>query len=139
MIFFKKINDVWGHQKGDKVLVAFCQRLKQCIPDSQLFGRVGGEEFALLLANTPEINHQELTNTIVNELSRNPLFIDNEPFPLTISAGIAAWSEGQKYETLFKYADQALYQAKNNGRNQWQEYLPSENMLPNPNFTPSLL
>jgi diguanylate cyclase (GGDEF)-like protein len=137
--FFKKINDVWGHQKGDKVLVAFCQRLKQCIPDSQLFGRVGGEEFALLLAETTEINHQELINTIVNELSRHPLTIDNEPFPLTISAGMAAWSEGQKYETLFKYADLALYQAKNNGRNQWQEYLPCENTLPNQNFTPSLL
>ena len=137
--FFKKINDVWGHQKGDKVLVAFCQRLKQFIPDSQLFGRVGGEEFALLLANTPKINHQELTNTIVNELSRNPLSIDNEPFPLTISAGMAVWSEEQKYETLFKYADLASYQAKNNGRNQWQKYLPCENMNPNSNFTPSLL
>lgn len=136
--FFKKINDVWGHQKGDKVLVAFCQRLKQFIPDSQLFGRVGGEEFALLLANTPEINHQELTNTIVNELSRNPLIIDNEPFPLTISAGMVRWSEEQKYETLFKYADQALYQAKNNGRNQWCKYQHVEHINEDSNFTPSL-
>lgn len=136
--FFKRINDEWGHQKGDKVLIEFCRRVEKIIPDNQLFARVGGEEFALLLSTASDKYNRELADLIVKEIARTPLIIDNEPFPLTISAGIVKKVAGQKYETLFKYADQVLYQAKNNGRNQCREYLQVENVSPMQDFTSSV-
>lgn len=120
--FFKIVNDKLGHQTGDSVLIEFCHQLKKCLPANQLFGRIGGEEFALLLANTLENNHQKIVDNIVYHFYQNPLFINGEPYPLTISAGMVEWSEGERYETLFKYADQALYLAKTSGRNQLKNY-----------------
>lgn len=119
--FFKKINDKFGHQTGDKILIEFCYEIKKCIPTNQLFGRIGGEEFALLFSNTHKKNHRQYVNCIVNHFSNNPIIIDDQPYPLTVSAGMAEWVAGNTYEILFKYADQSLYLAKNNGRNQWQE------------------
>jgi diguanylate cyclase (GGDEF)-like protein len=136
--YFKKVNDELGHQKGDKVLIEFCRLVKLCLPAKQLFGRVGGEEFALLLSNESDKSHEALTDLIVTEIGKKPLIIDNEPLPLTISAGMAKWVEGQKYEILFKHADQALYQAKNNGRNQWQEYQHNETLQAPASLIPSV-
>lgn len=120
--FFKKINDMFGHQTGDQVLIEFCYQLKKLLPANHLLGRIGGEEFALLFSNTPEKNHQKLVDHIVNHFPKNPLIINGASYLLTISVGIVECSVGEQYETLFKYADQALYLAKRNGRNQWQKH-----------------
>lgn len=119
---FKKINDKWGHQKGDRILIEFCRRIKNILPKNKIFGRVGGEEFAILLTGISKNSFCDTTDLIVTEIARQPLLIGNELFPVTISAGMVRKSYGQTYETLFNLADQALYQAKNGGRNQWREY-----------------
>lgn len=119
--YFKTINDTYGHPFGDQVLKRFSLCLRSVVKDKGVVGRIGGEEFAVLLSNV-SINE---AIKVADELQREirSLYIWNkgeqESIRLTASIGMAAnHSEELLYTSLFKRADEALYQAKNQGRNQ---------------------
>lgn len=113
--YFKKVNDSYGHQMGDEVLVRVAQITKRQARESDLVGRIGGEEFVWLLrgADTAEVESlaERLRCAIEDGSSR-----DNMPH-VTVSMGIAIFTDRDTPEGLFARADRALYAAKNNGRN----------------------
>jgi diguanylate cyclase (GGDEF)-like protein len=110
---FKSINDSFGHDVGDQVIVAVANALKTHSPDQALVGRMGGEEFAVLV---PADTAGELAYRL-REAVETPAF-ENGP-PVTISAGVAegAITSEQDWRLLYIAADEALYEAKNAGRN----------------------
>lgn len=116
---FKQVNDTYGHQTGDKVLQEFSSRLISSLRQYDILARYGGEEFTLLLpdtkANTAMVIAEKLRNTIAQ-----PVFcLDNgEELSVTASFGVAT-NQGEHidWQQLISLADQALYQAKENGRN----------------------
>jgi len=111
---FKKINDTYGHDTGDRVLKQFAQTISQSIRDSDLLARWGGEEFILLIINAePEM--AKLVAEKIRKITEETEFevVKN----LTISLGIASLTADDNEESLINRADNALYEAKNNGRN----------------------
>ncbi|MGD8192284.1 diguanylate cyclase domain-containing protein [Brevibacillus ginsengisoli] len=114
--YFKKVNDTYGHQVGDEVLIQVSQLIRQCIRESDIAARWGGEELAIYL---PRIDQTFATN--IAERIRSQVEGMTSPM-VTISVGVAKWEKGKStdlsVETLFNHADMALYEAKNNGRNQ---------------------
>jgi two-component system cell cycle response regulator len=114
---FKKVNDKYGHPGGDKVLKVFSNLLLKTIRESDYFFRYGGEEFALILPDTKAVAAIDLVERIRVAFAETPISIEPfEPFYVTFSAGISEYR--LKEDTLISKADQALYQAKKNGRNQ---------------------
>ncbi len=115
---FKKINDLFGHNAGDNVLIKVAKLLEQIIADPTRLFRWGGEEFILLFPNTDCNQAQQIQQQIHQAFQNNRCELD-EKIKLTISLGIACTPEnGTNFKTLFKEADRALYLAKENGRNQ---------------------
>jgi len=114
---FKKVNDTYGHQTGDKVLKALAQLLQQRLRITDSVGRYGGEEFMIVL---PETSIQD-AGTIVNELRKAFSaieFIDNKHiFTTSFSAGIAESKKDEGVAGLIQRADSALYKSKTNGKN----------------------
>ena len=124
---FKHINDHFGHATGDWVLRAVCAAIQSHLRKTDLFGRLGGEEFALCLTGfTPDEVLQLAERCRVAILS-----IDTQPsghlFTITSSLGIATRdvNEHTSYEELLVAADKALYVSKNQGRNRVSVYRPS--------------
>ncbi|MDD2358127.1 MAG: diguanylate cyclase [Thiovulaceae bacterium] len=117
--YFKKINDTYGHNTGDKVLVTFAELLKQNMRQTDKLARWGGEEFVILFMNT-EINGACLAAQNLLDIIRNHLF--EEVGVVTCSIGLAALTLLDTPESLLQHADSALYLAKEGGRNQVQVF-----------------
>ncbi|GAB1256254.1 diguanylate cyclase [Aurantivibrio plasticivorans] len=113
---FKSINDTYGHNAGDNALLAFCHKLSKSVRDNDVFGRVGGEEFALLI-NEETAGSHELAERIRQEVEEIRLDGEADELRLTVSIGIARFEEHDDIDSLMKKSDTALYQAKENGRN----------------------
>lgn len=114
---FKKVNDTWGHPVGDKVLSVLARTLVGWVRKTDVVGRYGGEEFAvLLLDTTPEAVFEVLEN-FRNHFAKIIFNGEAESFSLTISIGVAGSATSAETSDLFEAADKALYLAKNNGRN----------------------
>lgn len=111
---FKNINDTHGHQVGDKTLQALSQTIKALVRSTDVFGRIGGEEFALVLPETTKQAAKDFAERIRK-------CIENEKFPiierLTISMGVTQLYPDDTSSSLFSRADIALYAAKESGRN----------------------
>lgn len=124
--FFKRINDTQGHQAGDQVLQQVARLIGQQLRHSDVLSRYGGEEFVVLLPNTPLEVSKEIAERIRMGVERHPFDIEcGEPLSLTISIGLACLEhipmeiEADGYaQSLVACADQAVYQAKEGGRNQ---------------------
>ncbi|MDS7596795.1 GGDEF domain-containing protein [Agrobacterium tumefaciens] len=115
---FKKINDRYGHQAGDAVLVHFCSMAVQTINGQGLFVRMGGEEFALIAAADDTTQAIAIAECIRSTLCRVPVRADGTHIQVTTSAGIAdAPIEDANLNLLLTEADRALYSAKKTGRN----------------------
>ncbi len=115
---FKRINDTYGHQVGDIVLKKFCDVCEKDLRDTDIFGRIGGEEFAILLPDTPFAQAQEVIERIRKDVERADVQIGKEmPLHFTASFGMTELKEATDFEGLFKQADEALYLAKESGRN----------------------
>lgn len=114
---FKAINDQYGHQVGDKVLRALSQYLRQHLRESDVVGRYGGEEFAIILPYTDLTAAEQLFNQLRSNFSLINQTTEETPVHVTFSAGIAAYSEKHDSQSLIAAADKALYKAKENGRN----------------------
>lgn len=113
---FKNINDTYGHTAGDIVLARVSAKIKELIRDIDLLGRIGGEEFLLIMPNTDKKGARILGERLRQEVA--DLVIGQDEISVTISGGIATGStDGAESGVLFNNADKALYEAKENGRN----------------------
>ena len=116
---FKQINDVHGHGAGDIVLAGFGERVRQNLRGTDLAGRIGGEEFLLILPETEISGAALLAERLRASLSDAPHPLPNGPVQVTCSLGVAQWiPEDRNAGALLGRADEALYEAKHRGRNQ---------------------
>jgi len=122
--FFKMVNDTYGHDVGDKVIVALSKILKNSIRESDLAIRYGGEEFLIMLHNANDEGMRSVAAKIHSEFAKLSFDVGNsEPLKKTISIGIAKFPmDGDTIWKCIKYADTALYEAKNTGRNKIVEF-----------------
>lgn len=117
--FFKRINDVHGHAAGDEALRSLARTVGAMLRPSDVLGRIGGEEFAVLLPETPLDGAVELGRRICRVVADTPVRHEDTSFVLTVSIGAAALELGDAgLDALLRRADLALYQAKQAGRNQ---------------------
>ena len=116
---FKQVNDRWGHQAGDAVLRAVVQVLQQRVRAQDLIGRYGGEEFLLVLPNTPREGACQLARELCAVVQATPCAWGKEAIPVTVSIGVFAGSlePGVQSDQLLQAADSAMYRAKAAGRN----------------------
>ena len=115
---FKQVNDLWGHQAGDKAIATFGRLLDRSIRDSDISGRIGGEEFCVIVRDCKLEQARKLAERIRTAFSEMRHEGVGENISLTASFGIAACQPGEGYGRLFGRADAALYHAKQSGRNQ---------------------
>ncbi len=118
--FFKVINDTYGHPQGDQVLVACARTIENTIREKDLLGRLGGEEFAVVLPNTSLEEARVIAERIRVRIAELSFYTTQriQSFHTTISIGISCVTETiYAYELLYKHADLALYEAKQSGRN----------------------
>jgi len=115
---FKSINDRFGHPAGDAVLVAFCQVATSLLRPTDLFGRIGGEEFASLLPDTDWQNALGLAERLRAAFEAKVHTVAERPLTATVSVGVAiSDDESLDLFALMDAADQALYRAKALGGN----------------------
>ena len=114
---FKQINDRFGHAAGDAVLQRFVQTVSDVLRESDLLGRVGGEEFAVLLPNTPVEGGRALAQRIIDSVQSSPVWVCHQWVPYTVSIGAGCLGTENGFSSLLGVADMALYRAKNAGRN----------------------
>jgi diguanylate cyclase len=115
--FFKKINDKFGHQLGDKVLVHVARQFSENIRKTDFVARVGGEEFVMLMPNTQKLSAFQKAEDLRGLIEQNQLNLNNMAQRITVSCGITEFIKEDTYELAFARADRALYQAKKRGRN----------------------
>lgn len=114
---FKQVNDHHGHAVGDQVLVAFCRRIEALLRQEDSFGRHGGEEFLLVLPMTDLSAALMLAERIRSTVAGQPLVTEPVPLTITASFGVAQLQSGEAIDAWLLRADQALYRAKEKGRN----------------------
>jgi len=118
--FFKQVNDSHGHKVGDIVLKNLAEVCRQTLRDVDIVGRLGGEEFAILLPETDKDEAAEVAERLREAIatSKVPLSTGGLPLHFTVSIGVASLaSKGDNLDVLLNMADKALYEAKNSGRN----------------------
>ena len=115
---FKSVNDVWGHDAGDRVLTTFAQILQRHLRGCDHVARIGGEEFAVLLPGASPENAVSIVERLCAGVRAKPMDVtDREAIQVTCSGGVAAFvADHDNPSSLLKRADQALYMAKNAGR-----------------------
>ncbi|MGP8306652.1 sensor domain-containing diguanylate cyclase [Vibrio sp. YIC-376] len=114
---FKQINDQFGHGVGDKALTHFSQLCRSGLRQSDILGRIGGEEFAIILPLTNTKKSVEIANRIRILIEKSPCLSSGKLVNLTVSIGVSSYREQVNFETLLDEADKALYEAKHKGRN----------------------
>jgi diguanylate cyclase (GGDEF)-like protein len=115
---FKVVNDSWGHQIGDEALRFISKTINDMVGPYGLVGRWGGEEFIVILPRYSLDSAIELAESIRKKIETTPLETGSLILNLTVSFGLSQLSENDQPDDLFKRADECLYQAKENGRNQ---------------------
>lgn len=118
--FFKRVNDTYGHPRGDAVLVEFARRVSSALREVDTFARYGGEEFIVLLSETDVDGARTTADKICEAIRAEPFTAsEEEPLDMTVSIGVASYpTHGDSFQELVDAADQALYSAKREGRNQ---------------------
>jgi diguanylate cyclase (GGDEF)-like protein len=118
---FKTINDRFGHAAGDGALRHLADALRAERRDVDAVGRFGGEEFIVLLPGTSSEEALKAAERLRESLLRRPWAWDEQPMPLTVSTGVAAWNgNGDDVTQLLRRADSALYRAKELGRDRFE-------------------
>ncbi|MBU2065069.1 MAG: GGDEF domain-containing protein [Gammaproteobacteria bacterium] len=116
---FKLINDQYGHEAGDQALQHLAQVLGERLRSTDLFCRLGGEEFAVLLPNTAPVQAIEVAENLRRRLQDTPLRLGEKRVAMSLSAGVANLGyDGISLDDLLRTADRRTYAAKRNGRNQ---------------------
>lgn len=128
---FKQVNDTLGHLMGDVVLKEFANILKKDLRKTDIVGRIGGEEFAMILPNTDAEHAAILANRIREEVFGKIINIDKKSISFTVSIGLTTiLHDDINSDAAFARADTALYKAKENGRNRIEEYDKSYSNIP---------
>lgn len=118
---FKTVNDTYGHATGDAVLIAIAEIITMTARSADICGRLGGEEFAVCLPETSLTNTLEMAERLRKSISEHTLSADKGEFCVTASLGVAELMESDdKIDDIIRRADDALYEAKRNGRNRVQ-------------------
>jgi diguanylate cyclase (GGDEF)-like protein/PAS domain S-box-containing protein len=118
---FKKINDSLGHDVGDKLLQSVAGRLMACVRRSDTVSRLGGDEFVVLLAQVEQAEDAAYSARKILRALAAPHIIDNKSLDINASIGVSTYpSDGQDAEGLMNRADNAMYEAKEHGRNNYQ-------------------
>jgi diguanylate cyclase (GGDEF)-like protein len=115
---FKAINDQYGHDIGDKVLIAFANTIKDCLQKNEVFGRLGGEEFAIITPVCSMENTHQRIETIKDHIENITISIDAQTIlKVTASFGISDNTHTYNIDKILQKADELLYSAKNSGKN----------------------
>lgn len=115
---FKNVNDTYGHQAGDEVIRTLSSMIRQTARETDICGRYGGEEFAILLVDTNATEATNFTERLRKQVDALTVNIDSREIRFTISSGVAECSKNfKKHTEWIEAADKALYHAKENGRN----------------------
>ncbi|MHB8624192.1 MAG: sensor domain-containing protein, partial [Sulfuricaulis sp.] len=118
---FKQVNDGMGHHVGDELLKAVAQRITSCLRDVDTVSRMGGDEFTVILESIPHIDNATIVAEKILEVMQEAFHIDGTVIHITISIGITIYPmDDQDLVNLLKDADQAMYRAKQAGRNNYQ-------------------
>lgn len=116
---FKSVNDIYGHLSGDAVLRAVCTRAGDALRKTDSLARVGGEEFAIILPETGLFEAAQAAEKIRTAIESSPIHVGGDRIAVTVSIGVASvpHSKFTRAAQFLSFADQALYRAKNRGRN----------------------
>lgn len=118
--YFKKINDTYGHQAGDEVLKQFSINTQKQLRESDIFGRVGGEEFSICIYDTSLDTAKKIAQRILETTSDIVISHEGKKIVFTVSMGIAAIKiSDSNIDEIIQRADSALYKSKENGRNKF--------------------
>lgn len=122
---FKSINDRYGHLQGDKVLIYVINRIKEIFNEGEIIGRIGGDEFVVFVGNISSYEEVMKKASALKKELDTYYVSDNKVIKISGSIGIALYPEaGLHYEQLMDRADQALYQVKEHGKNDYLLYTP---------------
>jgi len=120
---FKRVNDTYGHQAGDAAIQSVCDLLRENSRETDISGRYGGEEFAVILSETDEAGARLFCERLRKAIEKNTVVHDNVKIKFTVSLGISVFDKPLKtHAEWLVQADRALYLSKENGRNQTTIY-----------------
>ena len=125
----KEVNDAFGHRAGDKVIKEISKRIKKCIRQIDIAARYGGDEFAVILLNTSLIDASVVAKRMIDMVAKTPAIWDKEKITLSISIGLGQYDAEASPEDITSRSDQALYTAKQAGKNTVRIFEPSKNSL----------
>lgn len=125
---FKSINDNYGHDAGDEVLQIIATTMADCLRKEDTLGRIGGEEFAIIVPGADKVGMHKLANRLNASIGLQSFSFLNSDEKVTVSIGYTKIKEEELFKSALKRADEHLYTAKNSGRNQFvtdKEFVPS--------------
>lgn len=128
---FKRVNDSYGHKTGDRVLQTLAELFRNRVREVDFVARYGGEEFVLVMPETPALSGSRLLEELREAVASCRFRYRDAVVPVTISAGVADVIDGDTPDTLFERADDALYKAKQAGRNRclvWEDDLGTQEL-----------
>jgi diguanylate cyclase (GGDEF)-like protein len=120
---FKLVNDTWGHDAGDRLIVAVARRLRAAAPERAVVARLGGDEFVVAQVTDRE-EAEQTAGRLLAQLEA-PLSVGGADIVVTASMGLAGAADGASVDALMRDADTAMYQAKSDGRGRWVVFDPS--------------
>ncbi|HEX5329228.1 sensor domain-containing diguanylate cyclase [Sulfuricurvum sp.] len=126
---FKNVNDTYGHEAGDQLLVALATNMKRSLREVDTIARIGGDEFVILLLNLNDIQACVPMLNRLLESTQKPVLIDNQMVKVSASLGITFYPQiiNVDADQLLAQADYAMYQAKSAGKNRYYVFVPEEN------------
>lgn len=118
---FKSVNDIHGHQAGDAVLSSIGHILKHSLRVTDYAFRYGGEEFLILMPETPASNAIRAADKLLDKVRNASITLDNgRHLKVSVSIGIAQFDKHPDFEQVIKHADEKLYEAKHNGKDRYE-------------------
>lgn len=121
---FKRVNDRYGHAIGDQCLCELVGRARLAMREKDLLARYGGEEFVIVLPGLNSSEAADWADRLRRDIAASPFPAGAQAVPVNASLGICEWSPGDNIDALFEHADQALYRAKQGGRNRVVQWHP---------------
>ncbi|SFK06699.1 EAL domain-containing protein [Methylophaga sulfidovorans] len=127
---FKPVNDTYGHDIGDQLLIEVANRLKSNVREEDTISRFGGDEFAIIFRDVESVEECEEMLKRIHQSIAQPYHVDDLRLNISASSGVSFYTqENDDLDTLLRHADQSMYQAKLSGRNHYQLFNPADNQL----------